>query len=97
MGNFLKGALLGTLAGVCIGAIVVAKNKKLSNKLKESIVTAEGKIKEIKQNLEESLASEGNCSCFDQESSQCPQESSENEKVEDKNQLSNFSKKNKNC
>ena len=91
MGNFLKGAIFGTLAGVCIGAIVVAKNKKLSNKLKEGIVTAEGKIIEIKNSIEDTFSND------DAKNS----ESGDNTKYcdcqEDRQCDNNFSKKNKNC
>ena len=59
---FCKGAVLGMLAGVCVGAIVVAKNKKLSNKLNEGLVIAEEKFKEIKDNLEDKM-SQGQCEC----------------------------------
>ncbi len=96
MGYFCKGVLIGMAAGVCVGAIVVAKNKKLSNKLKESLVTAEGKIKEIKDNLSEKVnefsCDNSNCKCVDEYSG-------ESEIMQDNNasqQKNNFSKKNKN-
>ena len=96
MGYFCKGVLIGMAAGVCVGAIVVAKNKKLSNKLKEGLVTAEGKIKEIKDNISEKVnefsCDNSNCKCYDEYS--CVNEmSQENNNSQQKN---NFSKKNKN-
>lgn len=97
MGNFCKGIMLGAIAGICVGAIVVAKNKKLSNKLKEGLTTAEGKIKEIKQDIEEKINSE-TCGCGSEncspesENCDCGEESCDCN--EPKN---NFSKKNKNC
>ena len=96
MENFCKGVILGMVAGACVGAIVVAKNKKLSNKIKEGLVTAEGKIKEIKEGIEdkmnESSGESGSCGCG--LNSDCYNQR-ETEKDIDfpKN---NFSKKNKN-
>ena len=55
MKEFLKGAMLGMVAGVCVGAIVVAKNKKLAGKLKSGLDTAETKLKEAKEDLKEKL------------------------------------------
>ena len=81
MKNFCEGLLWGVLIGTCIGSVIVAKNKKLSKKLKDGIDVAEEKIMETKQALEEKLSDEG-CrfgAC------------------DDKSQNNNFSKKNKNC
>lgn len=96
MENFCKGVILGMVAGACIGAVVVVKNKKLSNKLKEGLVTAEGKLKEIKESIEdkmnESSCEQNNCNC-DLNSSGFNQQESEKNMDFSKN---NFSKKNKN-
>ena len=84
------------VAGVCVGAIVVAKNRKLSNKLKEGLVTAEGKIKEIKDNLSEKI-SEFSC---ESSSCKCGEYSSDfgnlSQEKNESTQKNNFSKKNKN-
>lgn len=96
MGYFCKGVLIGMAAGVCVGAIAVAKNRKLSNKLKEGLVTAEGKIKEIKDNLSEKInefsCESSSCNCMDEYSGETEigQENNVNQ------QKNNFSKKNKN-
>ena len=96
MGYFCKGVLIGMAAGVCVGAIVVAKNKKLSNKLKEGLVTAEGKIKEIKDNLSDKInefsCESSNCNCC-AEGDFSNGFGQENNEIQQKN---NFSKKNKN-
>lgn len=64
MEEFLKGAMLGMVAGVCVGAVIVAKNKKLANKLKNGLTTAEEKLKEAKEDLQEKLESK-ECDCDD--------------------------------
>ena len=87
MGDFLKGAIIGTLAGVCVGAIVVAKNKKLSNKLKEGIDTAEEKFEKIKKGFEDGSCSSGSCFI---------NRGDEMEDMSDITEKSNFSKKTKN-
>ena len=96
MENFCKGVIWGMIAGACIGAVVVAKNKKLSNKIKEGLVTAEGKIKEIKEDLEnkmnESSCEQGACNCIS-DSDYCSQPETCKATEFSKN---NFSKKNKN-
>ena len=81
MEHFCKGMLWGALVGTCVGAIVVAKNKKLSHKLREGLEATEDKIKETKQILEEKLCDNG-CEC---------------DENEEKSHNNNFSKKNKNC
>ena len=87
MGDFLKGAIIGTLAGVCVGAIVVAKNKKLSNKLKEGIDTAVEKFEKIKKGFEDENCSSGSCFI---------NRGDEIENMSDITEKSNFSKKTKN-
>ena len=81
MENFCKGMLWGVVIGTCVGAVVVAKNKKLSQKLKDGLEVTGDKIKETKQALEEKL-NQDDC-CYDS--------------CDDKSQNNNFSKKNKNC
>ena len=96
MENFCKGVVFGMLAGACVGAIVVAKNKKLSNKIKEGLVTAEGKIKEIKDSLEDKMndcACGQDSGCASRNYDNCYSDNSERNTDLVKN---NFSKKNKN-
>ena len=81
MEHFCKGLLWGALIGTCVGAIVVAKNKKLSHKLREGLEVTEDKIKETKQILEDKLCQD-DLDCYE-----CDEKSNNN----------NFSKKNKNC
>jgi len=81
MEHFCKGLLWGALVGTCVGAIVVAKNKKLSHKLREGLEVTEDKIKETKQILEDKLGQD-DLDCYE-----CDEKSHNN----------NFSKKNKNC
>lgn len=86
MEEFLKGAMLGMVAGVCVGACIVAKNKRLANKLKAGITTAEEKLKEVKDDLQEKFSKDDcelNCHNF---------ECVESENLRNKD----FSKKNKN-
>lgn len=95
MENFCKGLVFGMLAGCAVGSIVVAKNKKLSKKLNEGLTTAEGKIKEVKENLEEKLSENSACDCPDNPSGskgncECNYTETENYSK------NNFSKKNKN-
>ena len=81
MEKFCKGMLWGVVVGTCVGAIIVAKNKKLSRKLKDGLEVTGDKIKETKQILEEKLNQDDDC--FDS--------------CDEKFQNNNFSKKNKNC
>lgn len=96
MENFCKGLAWGMLAGVCVGAIVVAKNKKLSNKVKEGVSMAEEKFQEVKNSLDDKI-SEISCECggtVNSENQNCDCGSnSDNTREIAKN---NFSKKNKN-
>lgn len=95
MEDFIKGAMLGMVVGAGIGAVCIAKNKKLANKIKDGLTTAEGKLKEAKENLQEKMES---CDCSSSENSSsndcnCSEQSfmgSETDKQKD------FSKKNKN-
>ena len=96
MENFCKGVIFGMVAGACIGAVVVAKNKKLSNKIKEGLVTAESKIMEIKESIEDkmndSTTESNSCNCVSNSDSYTHQESVKNMDFA----KNNFSKKNKN-
>ena len=90
MEEFLKGAILGMVAGVCVGACIVAKNKKLANKLKSGIETAEDKLKEVKEDLQEKLSKDD---CCDENDINCHNfECREGENFRNKD----FSKKTKN-
>ena len=53
MGDFCKGVAYGMVAGVCVGAIIVAKNKKLANQIKSKMQTAETKLMDAKEMIEE--------------------------------------------
>ena len=44
--------------------IIVAKNKKLANKLKSGIETAEDKLKEVKEDLQEKLSKDDKANSF---------------------------------
>ena len=89
MEEFLKGAMFGMVAGVCVGAIVVAKNKKLAGKLKTGLDTAESKLKEVKEDLKEKLEC---CDC-DNNNEKCQEfECEDREDLRHKD----FSKKTKN-
>lgn len=48
MKEFLIGSLVGMSAGLVVGGIMVAKNKKLSTKINDGIDKAEQKFNEIK-------------------------------------------------
>lgn len=62
MENFCRGLGFGMVTGVIIGGIVVAKNRKLANKIKEGLSDAETKMEEVKDNIAEKLQeSESNC------------------------------------
>lgn len=55
MKEFLIGSLLGTMAGLVVGGIMVARNKKLSNKINQGIDNAEQKVKDAKDAIEKKL------------------------------------------
>ncbi len=55
MGDFCKGALFGMAVGVCVGAVVVAKNKKLANKIKSCMQSTETKLMDAKDMIEEKI------------------------------------------
>lgn len=96
MGDFCKGAAIGMLAGVAVGAIIVAKNKKLSNKLKQGVDAAEDKFMEVKNSLEDKI-NELACDCGGgNSSSNSSGNSSQDGQNNAENMKNNFSKKNKN-
>ena len=74
----------------------MAKNKKLSNKLKEGLVTAEGKIKEIKDSLSDKInefsCESSDCGCGEY----CGGVNEPAQANGADQQKNNFSKKNKN-
>lgn len=93
---FCKGVLVGMIAGVCVGAIIVARNKKLANKLNQGLDVAEDKIKDIKEDLEDKLSQNSasdNGYCYCGTSNESTNYKPEQEANLPKN---NFSKKNKN-
>lgn len=53
MENFCKGFLLGMVTGVLVGAIAVAKNKKLSGMVKEKTEIVEKKLSDITEKLKD--------------------------------------------
>lgn len=55
MGDFVKGAAFGMAIGVCVGAVMVAKNKKLANKIKSGMQSAETKLMDAKEMIEEKI------------------------------------------
>ena len=67
MKEFFMGGLFGTLAGICVGGIIVSKNKKLSNKISDSITKIEQKFEKAKdcakEKLEECKGSDSNSNC----------------------------------
>ena len=81
MENFCKGMVWGLVIGACVGMVVVARNKKLSHKIKDGIEITEEKLKETKQAIEEKICQEDTCFGV----------------CDEKLQNNNFSKKNKNC
>ncbi len=97
MENFCKGMLWGVVLGTCVGAIVVAKNKKLSQKLNKGIEIAEEKIIETKEALEEKL-NDGVCNCLNKSSSyEDGFSDAQNNDSGGNSQNNKFSKKNKIC
>ena len=95
MKDFCNGVIWGVLIGTCAGAILVAKNKKLSSKIKEGLDITEDKIKETKQAIEEKLNQENCCSGYEFCDDDCDMMSKDIERT--KSRDNNFSKKNKNC
>lgn len=69
MKEFLIGSLIGTAVGLCVGGAVVAKNKKLSNKISEGLDTAKAKFAKAKDDIEQKIEEckaekqQNNCCC----------------------------------
>lgn len=55
MEEFLKGMGWGLVAGMIVGGIAVAKNKKLANKIKSGLSGASEKFEEAKEMIEEKI------------------------------------------
>ena len=55
MENFCKGLTWGLAAGMVAGAIIVSKNKTLSNKIRRGMGIAEEKMQEAKEFIEEKI------------------------------------------
>ena len=55
MENLCRGMIIGLSAGLVIGGVVVAKNKKLQNKIKSMMSGASEKFEEAKEMLEEKI------------------------------------------
>lgn len=62
MKNFCSGLLVGTIVGAVTGMIVVAKNKNLSNMIKEKSEIATKKISNFAKKVKKSF-SENDCNC----------------------------------
>lgn len=88
MENFCKGVAFGAIFGMCVGGIIVAKNKKLANTIKEKVMTAEDKLQEAKQSLMDKIQSDDDkCENFE-----CGENRQFKEFFDEK---SNFNKKSK--
>ena len=55
MEEFLKGALLGMAVGATVAAVMVAKNKQLSRKIKNGVDGMQEKLAEAKDSLAEKM------------------------------------------
>lgn len=55
MENFCKGMTWGLVTGLIIGGVAVAKNKKLSVKIRKGLGIAEEKMQEAKEFIEEKI------------------------------------------
>ena len=53
MENFCKGLVFGMVTGILVGAISVAKNKKLSGMVKEKAEIVEKKISDMTEKMKE--------------------------------------------
>jgi len=69
MKEFFIGTLIGSMTGLVVGGIMVARNKKLSNKINQGIDKVEEKVKDAKDALQKKLK---NCKIGeDEKSSNC--------------------------
>ena len=85
MEEFLKGAMIGALVGAGVAAVVVAKNKKLSQKIKHGVNDIQEKWADAKDSMAEKFE-DSDCCDVDEMCGFC----GENEKNRSQN------KKNKN-
>ena len=85
MGECLKGAFFGMAVGFCVGAIVVAKNKKLASKIKSGVDCAETKIEEAKEKIEEKISESQNESEKPIQSCECESAGFESKNKKSKN------------
>lgn len=90
MENFCKGLIWGGIIGMCVGGVIVAKNKKLAGKIREKMSTAEEKLNEAKDNLVEKLQE---CDCGDSNNKNCCDDSKMQGTL---SESTNFNKKSKN-
>ncbi len=67
MEKFCTGMGWGLAVGMVVGAIVVAKNRKLAIKIKDGLGTVEEKLEEAKETLAEKLQ-ESECCCGQEDS-----------------------------
>ena len=81
MDCFCKGTIVGLITGMVVGAIVVSKNKNLSNMIKEKSEICSKKISKVASKLKDSFSNNDNdssetchevnhCECQDNFSSQ---------------------------
>ena len=84
MENFCKGLVFGAVVGMCVGGIVVAKNKKLASKIKEGVCTASEKLEEAKgaimEKFEECSKRDKKSNC-DEKDEKCNDESESEKKL----------------
>ena len=72
MENFCRGLVFGAVVGMCVGGIVVAKNRKLASKVKECVCTTSEKLEEVKDSIMEKFEEqskskkESNCESDDE-------------------------------
>ena len=60
MEEFLRGAMIGALVGAGVAAVVVAKNKKLSQKIKHGVNDIQEKWADAKDSMAEKFE-DGDC------------------------------------
>lgn len=59
MENFCKGLVFGMAVGLCVGGVIVAKNKKLSGMVKQKAELVEKKISEVTDQIKEKVEEAG--------------------------------------
>jgi gas vesicle protein len=62
MEEFLRGAMIGALVGAGVAAVVVSKNKKLSQKIKKGVNDIQEKWEDAKESMSEKFEE---CDCLD--------------------------------